>query len=122
MYSYIANSEKFVHVPVNDSNTFNFHTVCMGNICGIHVFVSIKVDYSDTHILLGTMSREYSEGVFFLDGKPNFTEYDELGLKKTMCLDYRGAIEDVGNARDYFSYFNVKLGKKPLWRKLLKIR
>lgn len=122
MYSYIANSEKFVYAPVNDSSTPNFHTVYMGNICGISVFISNKVDCSDTHILLGTMTREYSEGVFFLDGKHNFTEYDELSLKKTIYLDYRGAIEDVGNARDYFSYFNVKSGKKPLWRKLLNIR
>lgn len=125
MFSYIAENAAFV--CNTNTNRFGGESSFMGTLYNATVFVSYKIRHDDTHILLGTMTRDFSEGVVFLEGKKSIDEcelVDHISYMPTVKIwvSQRAGISDVGNAKDYFNYFDIKFKRKPFWRKLLNIR
>jgi len=91
----------------------------IGNLNGIGFYVDPTEAWNNETILMGKVTREGEGGVILLqkDRILQTTQVDEFS--EIMSLMSRRAVISVGDAEKRFLEIQIKIGKKPLWKKII---
>ncbi len=95
----------------------------VGEIAGISVFVNPHLKFNDGLVTLGGKTMENDPGVHFVFKNPEYSSAVSPETLETINrLDIKTAIVEAGLYPEN-SYINLDftIGKKPLWKKILKI-
>ena len=120
----LEESPAFVHS--NESEEVLTPTVYMGTL-GTKFKIFYNADFSTNLAIGGKSSRNSSNaGIYYVEGGEHVENYETMENSQESppsqvvgyALDY--AVVEVGNSlENNFLLFNIKAGKKPLWRRLL---
>lgn len=99
----------------------NIHPV--GEIAGISIFVNPYLKFNDGLVTLGRKTMDNDPGVYSAFKNPEYSSSVSIDTTETINrLDIKLAIVEAGLYTEN-SYINIDftIGKKPIWKKLLKI-
>ena len=87
------------------------------------IFVNRLLSMEDDKIVLGKITNENENGVYFIEGNSHTEEFtDSLNGQKTIRTISRKCIVSLEGAEKSFQTIRVSDGKKPFWKKILFIK
>jgi hypothetical protein len=107
---------KFVHIPG--------HIDYIGTLGDrMMIFVNKMLSIEDDKIVLGKITNENENGVYFIEGNSHTEEFtDSLNGQKTIRIISRKCIVSLEGAEKSFQTMRVSDGKRPFWKKILFIK
>ena len=133
MLTEIENDPRYVFAKSRDSMSTTGYTL-VGHLPNIEIYVSNLDQWDSEQIVIGRTPREKEPGVYYCEYENEFIKVtDEMSIhsgsprtrvvRDHKCLLVsRHAIVGVGNNPSVFYYAeNLRIGKKPWWRKLFKL-
>ena len=95
----------------------------VGTVSNIKIYVSNIDQWNSDQIVIGRKPNANDPGVYYCEHSNEFQEMlDEISTSHKFRLLSRHAIIDVGNSsKDFYYTENLRIGKKPWWRKLFRL-
>ena len=122
MLTEIQNDPRYVFAGSRDSRSTTAYTL-VGHLPNIEIYVSNIDQWNSEQIVIGRTPREKEPGVYYCEHKNEFIKVTDEMVRAHKCLLVsRHAIIGVGNNPSVFYYAeNLRIGKKPWWRKLFNL-